>query len=115
MILFLTKNHFVYANVPYRNKSYDYRSIYKDPKNTIDFNYENEAVIQHRERAFKGMDADGALLKNSQEHQMHQGKLLLEKILATLLAKLSNFIPGAGIWMNTQRPEWNDANNALSW
>src|SRR5690606_35132878 len=28
-------------------------------------------------------------------------------------AKLSNFVPGAGIWMNTQRPEWNDANNAL--
>ncbi|HSH10096.1 MAG TPA: hypothetical protein VK995_06880, partial [Oceanipulchritudo sp.] len=25
----------------------------------------------------------------------------------------SNFIPGGGIWMNTQRPEWNDANNAL--
>ena len=28
-------------------------------------------------------------------------------------SKLSNFIPGAGIWLNTQRPEWNDANNAL--
>jgi hypothetical protein len=36
-----------------------------------------------------------------------------EKILATFLAKLSNFIPEAGIWMNTLRPEWNDANNAL--
>jgi hypothetical protein len=30
-----------------------------------------------------------------------------------VLAKLSNFIPEGGIWMNTQRPEWNDANNAL--
>ncbi|MFN5885243.1 MAG: hypothetical protein ACK445_07865, partial [Bacteroidota bacterium] len=30
-----------------------------------------------------------------------------------VLSKLSNFIPGGGIWMNTQRPEWNDANNAL--
>jgi hypothetical protein len=30
-----------------------------------------------------------------------------------VLAKLSNFIPEAGIWLNTQRPEWNDANNAL--
>ena len=29
------------------------------------------------------------------------------------LSKLSNFVPGGGIWMNTQRPEWNDANNAL--
>ena len=37
----------------------------------------------------------------------------IEKILATSLAKLSNFIPEGGIWMNTQRPEWNDANNAL--
>jgi hypothetical protein len=37
----------------------------------------------------------------------------IEKVLATLLAKLSNFIPEGGIWMNTQRPEWNDANNAL--
>ena len=37
----------------------------------------------------------------------------IEKILATVLAKLSNFIPEGGIWMNTQRPEWNDANNAL--
>ena len=31
----------------------------------------------------------------------------------SILTKLSNFIPEAGIWMNTQRPEWNDANNAL--
>jgi hypothetical protein len=30
-----------------------------------------------------------------------------------MLSKLSNFIPEGGIWMNTQRPEWNDANNAL--
>ena len=30
-----------------------------------------------------------------------------------MLAKFSNFIPEAGIWLNTQRPEWNDANNAL--
>jgi hypothetical protein len=37
---------------------------------------------------------------------------LNEKLLATLLAKYL-IIPEAGIWMNTQRPEWNDANNAL--
>lgn len=37
----------------------------------------------------------------------------IEKILATVLAKVSNFIPEGGIWLNTQRPEWNDANNAL--
>ncbi|MGB5585322.1 MAG: hypothetical protein WBO93_17235, partial [Gammaproteobacteria bacterium] len=30
-----------------------------------------------------------------------------------LLCKLSNLVIDGGIWMNTQRPEWNDANNAL--
>jgi hypothetical protein len=38
---------------------------------------------------------------------------LLEKLLVTMLSKLSNYVPEGGIWMNTQRPEWNDANNAL--
>ena len=38
---------------------------------------------------------------------------LAEKLLVLVLAKLFNYIPEAGIWMNTQRPEWNDANNAL--
>ena len=39
---------------------------------------------------------------------------IFEKLLVPALSKLSNRIPGAGIWMNTQRPEWNDANNALA-
>jgi hypothetical protein len=39
---------------------------------------------------------------------------LFEKLLVPALSKLSNLIPDAGIWMNTQRPEWNDANNALA-
>jgi hypothetical protein len=38
---------------------------------------------------------------------------LMEKILVLLLAKIANLVPDGGIWMNTQRPEWNDANNAL--
>ena len=38
---------------------------------------------------------------------------LLEKLLVPLLAKLANLVPDGGIWLNTQRPEWNDANNAL--
>ena len=38
---------------------------------------------------------------------------LAEKLLSLLLAKLANFVPEGGIWLNTQRPEWNDANNAL--
>jgi hypothetical protein len=30
-----------------------------------------------------------------------------------LLSKLGNLVVDGGIWLNTQRPEWNDANNAL--
>ncbi len=97
---------FVFANVPYKIK--DYRSILENPKDTIVFDEELDAQI-HRERAILG--ADAALLKdrNGAIYKVN----LLEKLLATLLAKVSNFIPEGGIWMNTQRPEWNDANNAL--
>ncbi len=102
----LTKNDFVYANVPYQIKSYS--QIVKNPKDTIVFDYENEKQIH---QLTKTIGADGALLtnKNNEIHYVN----FAEKILATLLSKLSNFIPEGGIWMNTQRPEWNDANNAL--
>ena len=57
------------------------------------------------------MGADGSLLtdKNKNVYKVN----LIEKLLVTVLAKVSNFIPEGGIWLNTQRPEWNDANNAL--
>lgn len=97
---------FVYAHVPYRIKNY--ASIVENPKDTIVFDHEADTAIrQERER----IGADGALLKdvNGQIYTVN----FIEKILATALAKISNLIPEAGIWMNTQRPEWNDANNAL--
>ena len=102
----LSKTDFVYANVPYRIKSY--ADIVKNPKDTIAFDHENEKQIHERIRA---IGADGALLTNIKNEICHVN--FLEKILATVLSKLSNFIPEGGIWMNTQRPEWNDANNAL--
>ena len=97
---------FVYANVPYRIKSYS--DILKNPKNTIDFDEKLDHAI--REKIIVD-GADGSLL-TSQVGKIYQVNFL-EKLLATILAKVSNFIPEAGIWMNTQRPEWNDANNAL--
>lgn len=97
---------FVYANVPYRIK--DYKSILNNPKDTIEFDESLDAKIR-QERLEVG--ADGALLRD--ENRFIVKVNFIEKILATTLAKLSNFIPEAGIWMNTQRPEWNDANNAL--
>ena len=97
---------FVYANVPYRIKSY--QEILKDSKNTIDFDYEKEENIQFKREE---IGVDGALLRDRTVFIYKVN--FIEKILATVLAKLSNFIPEGGIWMNTQRPEWNDANNAL--
>jgi hypothetical protein len=97
---------FVYANVPYRIKSY--QDILKDAKNTIDFDHEKEENIQLKRDE---IGVDGALLRDTTIFIYKVN--FIEKILATVLAKISNFIPEGGIWMNTQRPEWNDANNAL--
>jgi hypothetical protein len=103
---YFTQDIFVYANVPYRIKGYT--DILKNPKDTIDFDHHLDQSIQKR---WSELGADAALLQN-QEGSIHHVNFI-EKILATVLAKISNFIPEGGIWMNTQRPEWNDANNAL--
>ena len=101
-----TQNVFVYANVPYKIKSYHETLL--NPKDTIDFDYKLDAEIRQL-RTERG--SDGALILDTKStiYQVN----LTEKLLVTLLAKVSNFIPEGGIWMNTQRPEWNDANNAL--
>ena len=103
---FFDKEIFVYANVPYRIKQYS--AIVKDSKDTIDFDNHADIRIKEKKRA---LGADGALLMNEKSEIYHVN--FIEKILSTVLAKLSNFIPEGGVWMNTQRPEWNDANNAL--
>lgn len=103
---YFTEAYFVYANVPYKIKSYP--EIVENPKDTIDFDHASDLRIRaEREK----IGADGALLKDAGQ-SIYQVNFV-EKLLATTLAKLSNFIPTGGIWMNTQRPEWNDANNAL--
>ncbi|XOV93543.1 MAG: hypothetical protein ACFHWX_02305 [Bacteroidota bacterium] len=97
---------FVYANVPYKIKPYE--EILEDPKDTIIFDQDLDHKIRTRRQ---DIGSDGALIldKDQNIHQVN----FIEKILVVVLAKLSNFIPEGGIWMNTQRPEWNDANNAL--
>ena len=103
----LYKEVFTYANVPYRIKSYN--DIVKNPKDTIVFNDELNSLIT----AMKDhVGADAKVLKCKDVDKAYKVNLM-EKILVTLLSKLCNFIPEAGIWLNTQRPEWNDANNAL--
>jgi hypothetical protein len=97
---------FVYANVPYKIKSY--ADTLKNSKDTIDFDFDSDERINQKKTE---LGADGALLRD--ENFFIYKVNLIEKLLATVLAKVSNFIPEGGIWLNTQRPEWNDANNAL--
>lgn len=95
-----------YANVPYRIKPY--QELQKDPYNTIVFDH---ALHEHIEKLMHQVGSDARLLFDSDGKVVHAS--LAEKVLTLLLAKLVNFVPEGGIWMNTQRPEWNDANNAL--
>ncbi|MBF2708033.1 hypothetical protein [Flavobacterium soyangense] len=102
----LTESIFAYANVPYRIKSYE--DLVKNPFDTIEFDFEAEKIALER---VENIGSDGKLILESNGNVLQVN--FTEKLLAMLLAKLSNFIPEAGIWLNTQRPEWNDANNAL--
>lgn len=102
----LHKPVFSYANVPYRIKGFD--DIIKNAKDTVVFDEELAVTIDKR---VAQMGADGKLVMNA-EGEVYQVNLL-EKLLVPLLSKLSNLVIDGGIWMNTQRPEWNDANNAL--
>ncbi len=95
-----------FANVPYRIKPFD--ELLKDPYNTITFDGTLDARI---EAAVKASGTDRKLVCDASGKVVHRS--LMEKLINLLLAKLVNFVPEGGIWMNTQRPEWNDANNAL--
>lgn len=102
----LSNKIFTYANVPYRIKGYD--AIASDPKDTIDFDHRLANSIAKK---VEEVGSDGKLVWNKEGHLERVN--LTEKLLVMILTKLYNFIPEAGIWLNTQRPEWNDANNAL--
>ena len=80
----------------------------RDPANTIDFDPDLDRQIQGRSAS---LGADGKLLPGPDGAPYRVN--LAEKLLICVLARLFNYIPEAGVWMNTQRPEWNDANNAL--
>jgi hypothetical protein len=102
----LTREVFSYANVPYRIKPYE--EILRDPHATIVY---DQSLDAHIDEQIEALGADGKLVRDRDGSVYHVS--LLEKLLVPALAKLSNLVPDGGIWMNTQRPEWNDANNAL--
>ncbi len=102
----LDEDIFVYASVPYRIRPVEQMIV--NPKDTIVFDWNLDSQIGAE---VGRIGSDGALLRRA-DGEIHRVNLM-EKILCSLLAKIVNFVPGAGIWLNTQRPEWNDANNAL--
>ncbi|MBT8114440.1 MAG: hypothetical protein KJP04_03625, partial [Arenicella sp.] len=106
LVTLLNEPIFVHANVPYRIN--DFEQIKQNPRSTIEFDEELATLIEQRVQQTGG---DGKLLRDQHDNIHHV--TLIEKLLILSLTKLSNLIPDGGIWLNTQRPEWNDANNAL--
>jgi hypothetical protein len=97
---------FTFADVPYRLAPYE--ALVRDPKSTIEY---DQSAAARSAKLVGEVGSDGKLLLggDGEPHLV----TLVEKLLVPALSKLCNFVPGGGIWMNTQRPEWNDGNNAL--
>jgi hypothetical protein len=98
---------FSFADVPYRLKPHAEQVAH--PRHTISF---DESAHQKTHARAKQLGADGLLVCDA------EGLPLLatlgEKLSVILLAKAGSLVPGGGLWLHTQRPEWNDANNALA-
>ena len=98
---------YVFADVPYRIKPW--QAILDDPRDTIAFDKDRE---KHLKKTKASIGADGLLLRDGDGGIVRV--TLAEKLLLPAVVKLANLVPGGGIWLNTQKPEWNDANNALA-
>ena len=97
---------FCYANVPYRIRPL--QALLDNPKATVDY---DEVLARRIDERVADIGADGKLVLDG-DGEVYQVNLF-EKLLVPLLGKLGNLVVDGGIWLNTQRPEWNDANNAL--
>ncbi|WP_191017894.1 hypothetical protein [Treponema zioleckii] len=106
LISLLSEKSFSSANLPYRLKSYS--EICKTPRSSIVFDHELDIQLKKDAKTF---GTDAFLVHENGEVQL---TTMTTKLVQLILAKMLNHIPEAGIWMNTQRPEWNDANNALA-
>jgi hypothetical protein len=102
----LDQELFSSADVPYRLRTH--AELVADPRDAIVFDHDAQRAVDAREAR---VGSDGRRV-HDERGVLHLN--LAEKLLLPVLAKLSALVPGAGIWMNTQRPEWNDANNALA-
>lgn len=106
LVSWLTSANYSYANVPYELCGVE--GLLANPKDTVSFNEKKQKATEDLSAA---LGSDGRLLLDNAGDVYHVN--LLEKLLVPLLSKLSNFVVDGGIWLNTQRPEWNDANNAI--
>ncbi|MET1280273.1 hypothetical protein [Vibrio navarrensis] len=102
----LTSDLFSYANVPYGLCGVD--KLFANPKDTVSFNHDLQKRIEEK---VAQLGSDGRLILEGEDSVYMVN--LCEKVLVPLLSKLSNLVLDGGIWLNTQRPEWNDANNAI--
>ena len=97
---------FSFADIPYRLKPHAEQTA--NPKHTLDFDH---AAHQRAMRRRQALGADG--LRVCDDNGLPVLATLGEKLGIILLAKAGSLLPGGGLWLHTQRPEWNDANNAL--
>jgi hypothetical protein len=97
---------FSFADVPYRLRPHVEQT--EHPKNTVVFDHAADALASERARR---IGSDGRLVCNDSDEPVLA--TLAEKLAVILLAKAASLVPGGGLWLHTQRPEWNDANNAL--
>ena len=95
------------SNIPYRIKNY--KEILKNPRDTILFDRDLNKILKEQE-ASKGSDIKLVQGKDGNPYLVS----LAAKVIQIVIGKIANFVPAGGIWLNTQRPEWNDANNALA-
>jgi hypothetical protein len=85
----------------------------EEPSHTIDFDHDADRRAWPRGCAKLGARRqaadDGRTARSARDVSLARSWPV-----TLLLAKLwQRWCPEGGIWMNTQRPEWNDANNAL--
>ncbi|MDE2455669.1 MAG: hypothetical protein KGL43_18940, partial [Burkholderiales bacterium] len=95
-----------FGDVPYRLKPYAEQVA--NPKSTIDFDVQAHESARARAQA---IGSDGLLVCDERGEPVLA--TLAEKLAIIVLAKAGSLVPGGGLWLHTQRPEWNDANNAL--
>ncbi|MFN0185825.1 MAG: hypothetical protein ACKVQR_18600, partial [Aquabacterium sp.] len=96
---------FSFADVPYRLRPHA-RQV-ANPKDTITF---DEAAHASALARAGRIGADGRMVCDADDRPVLA--TLGEKLATLLLAKAGSLVPGGGLWLHTQRPEWNDANNA---